>query len=502
MSLERISKAANAAACDTLGQLGPSLVNLGVWTMWTPKVGLTALTLGAASNLAYQYSCAEQDAGVSPSGTDWKGCKQLSSGKGDLRVYEADGTFVTTYGSDITGYDLRKKEVAGDNIFYDIYLQYEIGGPYEFSAKYGISPGNYFEMFLQTYAVCGEDVPDTPATPPEVEPYEYTDESGCKLIVNFQGFVQESEGGNVQPVYLIEGAPYTDTRAGGGRIGGCFFEPTIYYGGANGGGDGGCGGGTTIPLPPGGDPGPGPDGDPWWLDVLQGILGGLAALLSEKAFDAIFDEELPGTTYRLQSVCETNDKGEPIDKAVEVVIPPLTQPDSQIARLDAIVALLQGQKDFKQPICVPEPEPTPEPEGNFRTISFRSESTSPYGKSRLRKRFRYRSTSGLGLGEIVDYWKDFTFQSGPYRVRHTGSSWGTLEVWAATEDEGKRVIRHAAGEAGIDPDQVGRWSTRRSDSSRLGVSDTMRVDTTGGYFWITSRDGSDNRPVVASSPDQ
>jgi len=29
------------------------------------------------------------------------------------------------------------------------------------------------------------------------------------------------------------------------------------------------------------------------------------------------------------------------------------------------------------------------------------------------------------------------------------------------------------------------------------VSDTMRVDTRGGYYWITSRDGSNGKPIVA-----
>jgi hypothetical protein len=29
------------------------------------------------------------------------------------------------------------------------------------------------------------------------------------------------------------------------------------------------------------------------------------------------------------------------------------------------------------------------------------------------------------------------------------------------------------------------------------VSGTMNVDTTGGYYWITERDGSSHRPVVA-----
>jgi len=139
----------------------------------------------------------------------------------------------------------------------------------------------------------------------------------------------------------------------------------------------------------------------------------------------------------------------------------------------------------------------PIPQGEFRTISFRSDETSPYGKSRLRKRLRYRSLSGNDLGTLVDYWKDFSFEGGPYRVRWTGGTWGTVEVWAASEAEGKRVIQHAAGEAGFDAFETGRWSVRVTSSSRRGVPCTVRVDTTGGYYWITARDGSDQRPMVA-----
>ena len=159
-----------------------------------------------------------------------------------------------------------------------------------------------------------------------------------------------------------------------------------------------------------------------------------------------------------------------------------------------IMRMLQQHLQWKTPICPPE---TPELEGEFRTISFRSDETSPYGKSRLRKRLRYRSVSGIGLGELVDHWRDFTFEAGPVCVKHTGSPWGSPQVWAATEAEGKRVLLHAAGEAGVDPNQVGRWLIGSSDSSRIGVSGTMRVDTTGGYYWITERDGSNGRPIVA-----
>ena len=141
------------------------------------------------------------------------------------------------------------------------------------------------------------------------------------------------------------------------------------------------------------------------------------------------------------------------------------------------------------------------PEGEWRTISFRSTETSPYGKSRLRKRLRYRSLSGNDLAAIVNHWKDFTWDAGPCRVRWTGGTWGTVEVWAATEPEGKRVIQHAAGEAGFDPFETGRWQVRTTSSTRLGVLGQMKVDTTGGYYWITSRDGSNNRPMVMQSSD-
>ena len=220
--------------------------------------------------------------------------------------------------------------------------------------------------------------------------------------------------------------------------------------------------------------------------------------LLQEALEDFFAPTVPEDQWTLRGICETVPEGEaqPYHKWD---FPESSKVDAIGLRVDALAEMLQVHLAYKTPTCTPS---TPELEGEFRTISFRSDETSPYGKSRLRKRLRYRSSSGLGLGEIVDHWKDFTFTGGPIRVRHTGSSWGTVEVWASTEAEGKRVIQHAAGEAGIDPNQVGRWSTRRSNSSRLGVSLPMRVDTTGGYYWITARDGSDNRPIVARNSDQ
>jgi len=206
-------------------------------------------------------------------------------------------------------------------------------------------------------------------------------------------------------------------------------------------------------------------------------------------------EMVGASTYVMVAPCEKDAQGNNLEwersLPAEQGLPAISN------RLAALSDQVSQALAWKTPICNEQPEI----QGEFRTINFRSASASPYSSSRLRKRFRYRSISGLGLGEVVDHWRDFTFESGPYRVRHVGSSWGSPEVWAATEDEGKRVIRHAAGEAGIDPDQVGRWSTRSSDSSRLGVSDTMSVDTRGGIYRITSRDGSDGRPIVAKDID-
>ena len=102
----------------------------------------------------------------------------------------------------------------------------------------------------------------------------------------------------------------------------------------------------------------------------------------------------------------------------------------------------------------------------------------------------------MDLAGVVDHWRDFEFAAGPITVGHVGSSLGSPQVWATSIDEGKRVIRHAGGEAGIDPDQVGEWRVGGSDNARYGVSGQMRVDTTGGYYWITARDGSDQRPYV------
>ena len=208
-----------------------------------------------------------------------------------------------------------------------------------------------------------------------------------------------------------------------------------------------------------------------------------------------FQPNVPGDIYRLVSVCEKDEDGEPVSRAVEQVIPSTDSISAILSRLDALVPLLQGQKDFKQPICRDKVQP----QGDYRTISFISDERSAAGDGRLRKRFRYRSQSGVGLAGVVDHWRDFVWDAGPVCVQHSGHHWGTPQVWAASVDEGKRVIQHAGREAGIDPDQVGKWTVSGSDNPRFGMSGTMRVNTKGGYYWITERLGSNGRPLVGAT---
>lgn len=499
MQSDVFNRAAAAAACDTLNQLGGSLVNLGVWTMWKPAVGVTAMTLGAASNLAYQFGCGEFDAGVAADTDFARGCQQLSSGEGDLRVYEADGTYKTTIKSDITGYKvgLPYTEPSLGVPVRNYTFQTVIGGPYGDELTYGTSEGNYVEMYLQSGAVCGEDVPPEPPLPPDIDPYDYTDiETGCELTINFLGFAQLSEGGQPQLIYKME-SPTTTNRnlrnPSGGRIGGCIIEPIVYSGGG-----GCCPPPTNFPYP---DPEPpnGPDGEPWWADYLKGALGGVASglltNLLQGLIDGLFTTDQPGITYKMLAACNYGPNGE-IDEW-EYPIPPLPILDAIGARVTALNAQIEQHLLWKTPTCGPD---RPELLGDWVTVRFESLEISPQGTRPLRKLFRYRSQSALDLGQKAAYWESFTWNAGSVCVQHKGAWWGTPQCWAENADEGKRVIRFAGLEAGIDPDQSGEWVISGSSDPRFGMPGTMQVAKVQGLEWVTSRQGPSGLPLLTVDP--
>ena len=487
--LTEFANAVNGAACKIFTDYGAGVEALKTVALIAPPAKPVAIALSLAQ-LAAKQNC-DWDTGQEGPGDETKGgCWKLKDGGGVIAGKNVNGDYAGLVDGNCARPDQQYTEILSTD---------PTGGRLTVRAKtlLGDVVNTYADsemvsVFLDPCAgaSCDEEGDSTPP-PPQPPPYVHTTEEGCQLIVNFQGWGQLSDG-SASGIFLIEPAP--ETRAGGGRIGGCNFEPTIVY---NPGGGGGGGGPYTVPYPP--DP-PGPDGKPLWQKLLEAALAGAVSGLVQNLFDETdkkLDELIegrtyPGSQYTLTGVCEEGET-QPEWFANN---PEANELYSVIYRLDSLAAMMQVHLGLKTPVCLPEPE-TPVIEGQFRTISFRSDETSPFGKSRLRKRLRYRGSEGVELSALVDHWRDFSWQSGPVRVDHVGASWGSPQVWAATADEGKRVIRHAGREAGIDPDQVGRWSARSSNSPRCGVSDTMRVDTTGGYYWITARDGSDQRPIVA-----
>ena len=489
---EALEKFSEGALCQWLNQPGSAnaVSVLAAGAIAVPDPITTAAGLGL---LATQLGCSFNSNG-DPSTPPYPG-EFCFEGESDFQIRSLTNGEITSNGTPV----VRKldsvlfieSDVDLDGNTYDIFeFQWTksngVSGTTRLRESTGSNPIWVFRQDWVGSSACVVPGPPKPK-PPGLEPIVGdSPELNCKLEAELYSWLQDPSG-NILPVIKYKSLGDTGTRASGGIISGCnWYGDLIYVGGE------GCKCPTVAPLPPG-PPGP-PDG-PGIPDWLQDILSGLGAEFIKDFIDSALEMPQPPINYTMTAPCNYDDKGEPL--VWEEKIPLAYGIDALGLRITAIHNQISQHLLWKTPICNEQPTR----EGDFRTINFRSASPSPYSSSRLRKRFRYRSTSGLGLGEIVDYWKDFTFESGPYRVRHVGSAWGSPEVWAASEDEGKRVIRHAAGEAGINPDQVGRWAIGSSSSSRFGVSDTMKVDTTGGYYWITSRDGSDNRPVVALTSD-
>ena len=155
---------------------------------------------------------------------------------------------------------------------------------------------------------------------------------------------------------------------------------------------------------------------------------------------------------------------------------------------------IQKQLDELKECACPE---KPELAKHWRSIRFESETYTPRGNRRLDKLFRYRGISPGVVESLADHWKEFRWTTGPICVYHKGSPLGTPQVWASTVDEGKRVIRHAGGEAGIDPDQVGEWGVSGSDNPRYGVSLEVRLKVIDGCWSATARSGPDGYPEAA-----
>jgi hypothetical protein len=209
----------------------------------------------------------------------------------------------------------------------------------------------------------------------------------------------------------------------------------------------------------------------------------------------LMQPNIPGGKYELSSPCVTV---EGTDERIPIEVPFGEQPNvlaAILARFDAMAGLLQAHKDLKQPIC----EPPEELVGTPVRVRFRSDELSPLNGRRYRKGFTYRALGNATLVEHREHWRNFEWQSGPVQVISTGLPWGKPQIWAASAEEGKRVIAHAAAIAEVDlASKKHRWTVRTTKSARLGSIATMRVDRdVGGSLWVVTRTGSDGHPEIA-----
>lgn len=509
MNLELLDRAAAATTCDILYQGGGALVGAGAVGIVAAGVGFIPFSAGAAMLLAANYGCGPMPLGDAEDSLT-TGCIEVESA-GTILVTMPNGEQFPAFPPGNMNYSSGRNArritntyvsdaQSGQNRFY-CYINWE--GPngeeysddqYRFSSmeearkvKWSIEPVN---------GDCTATSPETKPLPPEMfEPQPYTDEiTNCNFNITFQGMAQPVPGGPVKPVYLLQQA--ADSRADGGVMGGCNWPDTIFMPSDNGGGGGGGDGPIYLPVPDGPTPPDGPGGVPWWAGPLLAaatnaalqLIGQELAKLSEPDF-------LPGS-FTMTAPCDFQENGEPEYRTWEFAEGSFQQ--RMNAHQVALMEMLQQHLNWKTPTCGNEKPPL---EGEWVTTRWQSVETMPHSGHRLRKQFRYRSKSGLPLQERSAYWEWFQWQSGDVCVIHKGAWWGTPQVWAASEEEGKRVIRFAAGEAGIDPDQTGEWKVSRSSSPRYGMSGTMKIQLYKGFPWISTRGGASYPNTLAKVHD-
>lgn len=197
------------------------------------------------------------------------------------------------------------------------------------------------------------------------------------------------------------------------------------------------------------------------------------------------------TEYKMTGVCEDVAEGEDQPEFVYgtpggIFYEELGQ------RIDQLALMLQKHLELRTPTCANK---RPELKGDWVTINWISDEKSANSNFPLRKLLRYRTLSSRTDRELMDYFREFSWQAGEVCVIHKGAWWGTPQVWAASVAEGRRVLRFIAGEAGLDPDTEGQWADSVARNPRFGQSGTMRVRKIEGMPWVSSRESSNMLPM-------
>ena len=326
-------------------------------------------------------------------------------------------------------------------------------------------------------SACEEEGPPQPGPDP-VEPITgFSPELNCTITAELKGF-RLNDDGTASPVIVYKTDQTTQTRNGSVNddpiVQNCnWYGDLVYTGPSN------CDCPVVTPLPdppvpipappePGACPDPCPEPEP---------------------------EPLDAEVYRMQAACNIGPDGQPLVWEDQIAATPGLE--GIALRLKALNQQISQALLWKTPICPPE---RPDLLGDWVTVRFESLDPSPQGTRPLRKLFRYRSQSAYDLGQKAAYWESFTWNAGAVCVQHKGAWWGTPQCWAQNADEGKRVIRFAGLEAGIDPDSIGEWVISGSSDPRFGMPGSMRVAKVEGLEWITSRQGPSGLPLLTVDP--
>ena len=112
------------------------------------------------------------------------------------------------------------------------------------------------------------------------------------------------------------------------------------------------------------------------------------------------------------------------------------------------------------------------------------------GHRRRIKRLSYRDQAGASQAAHQAHWSGFTFAAGRTVVSYVGP-WGELQVWAADEAEGRRVILHACSVAGIPVagPTAGEWVVTEAKAGRNGQEGEFVVPQAEGVSFVSKRPG-------------
>lgn len=112
-------------------------------------------------------------------------------------------------------------------------------------------------------------------------------------------------------------------------------------------------------------------------------------------------------------------------------------------------------------------------------------------EKKLSYRLNYNAGSEAAVADaMAEHWTGFEWVSGPVIVSWKSDTYGQVQVWAVSEEEGKGVIQHALAHMGADEEE-GTYLVGMSSNPRFGKVATVRA--TFVHARSTSSGGGEKR---------